>query len=509
MQKAMQEALDHFDKSLSGVENLPSILSYPPLRPSPHPSNMKKLRPAPYLSPRSTALPSQYSSLQSGPPSRNYSPSLSQQQSTPGPPSRNYSPSLSQQQSTPGPPSRNYSPSLSQQQSTPGPPSRNYSPSLSQQQSTPGPPSRNYSPSLSQQQSTPLPPSINRSPLLSQQSTSVPPCPLSPSKPLTKRGKESRKAGKEAFCAAQFSPLSEYQIRAALLKWVCTRPSYRKKAARETSFHAVTSVVVFIYRLESFIESRSVNSKFEPYGTHAFDYPIKGRTLDPWDISVSPYEMFKNEIKCVRIPHTDEAQLCPECEGKRCVPCKVCFNTGTTRCTRCHGTGKTWFRRICTVCQGRQLLICATCLGTAQLSCPSCIGQGFCCYFKELQVEYRNIMYQHTFTTLEIPHHLLAEAKGEILYEEDGRRVSPISSFPEEGINKASQVFVEISERVSGPNCQILWQRHCLKAVPVTSVCYHWKKDRKFFVYGIKNSVYCIDYPSRSTSCLPSCLVSP
>ncbi|XP_029453238.1 protein SSUH2 homolog [Rhinatrema bivittatum] len=391
----MQEALDHFDKSLEGVENLPYIVSYPPL-PSPHPKLRSTLRSSPYSSGRP-------------------------------------------------------------------------------------------SPQLTRQ-STPM-----RSP--------------SPSaKPGKKRGKEELQYGRgEVFYAIHFRPLSEQQIRELLLKWVSTQPSYRKQAAKEMIFRSVSSVTVYLYRLDTFIEERSIHAKFEPYGTHVLDRPVEGWRLDPWDLAASPFQMFNNEIKCVRVPHTDEVQMCPECEGKRCVPCKACFGTGTMRCLACEGTGRNWFRMSCSACQGRQLLKCTTCFGTAQLSCQSCIGQGFCCYFKELKVEFRNIMYQHIFTTLEIPRHLLAEAEGDILYEQDGRRVSPITSFPDESINKASQVFVEISKRFSGPDCQILWQKHHLKAVPVTTVCYQWRKDGKFFVYGIKNSVYCIDYPSQSTSCLPAC----
>ncbi|XP_029453237.1 protein SSUH2 homolog [Rhinatrema bivittatum] len=439
----MQEALNHFDKSLSSVENLPYILSFPYDLPS-LPSSCPSPSPVVQLTPLSSQRSSPYSILRL--------------KSLPLPrPSTHSAPQLR------SPPSLE----------APG------SPTL---QATTVP-SRKLAFRQTQQ---PTPPS---------------------SKSWARRGKkESKKTQTELFLPVRFLPLSEEQIRKVLLDWVSTRRSYRKRAAREMIFAVIDFVIVYLYRLETFIEERSVTLQHKPFGTSVDHGAIEDWQMDPWDVATAPSQMFHNEIKYLRMPHSEEEKICLECGGSKWVECDACLSSGTIRCSTCRGSGRSLLGSFCHICEGKQLVKCMNCMGEAKHICPSCAGQGLHYYFKELKVEFKTSIHQHICSTVEIPHHLVEAADGEILYEHDAERVDPLTTFSEQEINRASQMFVEISENVLNPGCRILRQRHYLKAVPVTRVYYRWTTAvGLFFLYGIKNSVHCTDYPDQSTSCLPVC----
>ncbi|XP_069483792.1 protein SSUH2 homolog [Ambystoma mexicanum] len=321
-----------------------------------------------------------------------------------------------------------------------------------------------------------------------------------------KKEEKQCKKSREIILPVRYTFLSEQQIREVLLKWVSNKPSYRKSAARQMIFTVVNSVIVYLYRLETFSEKRSVYLQQEPYQDCVLDLPIKGWHMGLWDIPTAPTQMFTNEVKSVRIPHTDQIKTCPECHGTKCVPCCECHATGRVRCIACQGSGTIRLGLPCLVCHGRQIVMCMKCMGETKLHCSCCNGRGLTCYYQELKAEFRSTVHEHISTRLEVPRHLVATATGEILLDHNDRTVSPITTFSEVDINRVSRMFVRISRSIAGPDCRILRQRHHLKAIPFTSVYFRWRTEvGHFFLYGIEESIYCTEYPQRTASCLPLC----
>ncbi|KAJ1165299.1 hypothetical protein NDU88_005727 [Pleurodeles waltl] len=317
---------------------------------------------------------------------------------------------------------------------------------------------------------------------------------------------KANKTPREIILPVRYTFLSEQQIREVLVKWVSNKPSFLKSAARQMTFTCVNSIIVYIYRLETFSETRSVYLQQEPYEDCVLDKPIKGWHMSLWDIPTAPSHMFTNEVKKVRIPHTDQIKTCLECHGTKWVPCSECQSSGRVRCPACQGCGTIRFGIPCLVCHGKQLVICMQCKGEAKMFCTLCNGRGLTCYFQELKAEFKSTVHEHVSTRVEVPRHLVATATGEILLDYNDKLVTPITTFSEVDINRVSRMFVRISKTIAGPACRILRQRHHLKAVPFTTVYFRWRTHvGHFYLYGIEESIHCTDYPQKNTTCLPIC----
>jgi hypothetical protein len=48
----------------------------------------------------------------------------------------------------------------------------------------------------------------------------------------------------------------------------------------------------------------------------------------PWDINAQPSDVFKNEEKFIRVPHTSSVKHCHRCRGAGHVVCTECYGKG-------------------------------------------------------------------------------------------------------------------------------------------------------------------------------------
>jgi len=48
----------------------------------------------------------------------------------------------------------------------------------------------------------------------------------------------------------------------------------------------------------------------------------------PWDINAKPSEVFRNEEKFVKVPHTSSVKQCHRCRGVGHVVCGECYGKG-------------------------------------------------------------------------------------------------------------------------------------------------------------------------------------
>ena len=93
---------------------------------------------------------------------------------------------------------------------------------------------------------------------------------------------------------------------------------------------------------------------------------------------------------------------------------------------------------------------------------------------------------------------------GQVAFEEEKLRVTPVETFDDQVVKMASAQLVA-SHMTKFPEEKILRQRHQVRVVPVTKVNYEWKgKTRSFFVYGYENKVY-VPNNSYPQSCCWGC----
>jgi hypothetical protein len=106
------------------------------------------------------------------------------------------------------------------------------------------------------------------------------------------------------------------------LKWFQT---YCKTAAAR---NFVQVMYHFQYELQTFTEKRETSWKFIPYSGGEVDGAENGPAPLPWDINAQPSDVFKNEEKFIRVPHTSSVKSCHRCRA-----------TGHIVCTECYGKG--------------------------------------------------------------------------------------------------------------------------------------------------------------------------
>ena len=122
------------------------------------------------------------------------------------------------------------------------------------------------------------------------------------------------------------------------------------------------------------------NRILESNGQQQIDGPQNGPAPQPWDILVSPSELFKEETIQVHVPHTEYVDRCSVCFGRGNVQCKTCHGCGSDRCTWCNGSGSRdrsdGGREPCSSCNGSGRRQCYACNGAGMVRCKKCKGEG-------------------------------------------------------------------------------------------------------------------------------------
>ncbi|XP_061474514.1 protein SSUH2 homolog isoform X2 [Rhineura floridana] len=270
--------------------------------------------------------------------------------------------------------------------------------------------------------------------------------------------------------------ISEDLAQEAFLEYVASKCCYSKAPARDMVFEDLQSFNTYRYRLETFTESRSTLWKTEPYGGEAIDSYLCGTPALPWDIRVEIPVMFKNEIRRIKVPHTSSLKGCPTCGccGRR--PCNKCNGRTREQCWVCHGRGFGSSDQRCSHCFGTGTVICQDCTGMGTTACSDCKGKGQLLMFIELQVEWKNNIFEYVADQRsEFPAELFKTVTGEKLFVDEQHMVNPVISFPDSAINQASRNATEQHQAQFASAARILRQGGISVAWKIPLLLRLWK----------------------------------
>ena len=100
---------------------------------------------------------------------------------------------------------------------------------------------------------------------------------------------------------------------------------------------------------------------------------------------------------------------------------------------------------------------CWTCHGCGQVECQLCHMRGqLKCYIK-LTVAWKTHKNDHIVERTALPDHLIRGAQGQEAFKDQRPRVAPVTTFPEQSVNDASQRLVS-THSAAFPNERILMQ---------------------------------------------------
>jgi len=170
--------------------------------------------------------------------------------------------------------------------------------------------------------------------------------------------------------------MTEELVREQLISLVGSHCCWGDGPAKDMKLEEITSLPALHYILESFVESRVIEGKAEPYLSGSVDGPENGQPPTAWEIPVQPTAHFTEETFHDELPHTATVESCYVCSGTGKDICMYCYGTGRVTCSSCGGTG----RILRTVPDGRggfstEYGTCFACVAGYQ-NCWACYGSG-------------------------------------------------------------------------------------------------------------------------------------
>ncbi|XP_057376317.1 protein SSUH2 homolog isoform X2 [Daphnia carinata] len=302
---------------------------------------------------------------------------------------------------------------------------------------------------------------------------------------------------------ADLPPVSEVDARNALLGMVTEHCCWGRAAARHMSIGKILSSSAFHYEIQTFTEKRETSWAFMPHGGGEVDGPRCGPAPRPWDIPADPTDLFRSEMKVLQVPHTASVKTCHRCRGAGSLLCQECHGKGWTRCLSCHGDGwgsdSAGNKERCFFCQssthGRGRQDCLKCNAKGRVACPPCDSYGQIRCYISLTITWKANTSEHIVAKSSLPEDLIRQVSGQVVYEEEGPRITPLHHFTDPTISLASTQLV-LNHNRQWPDQRILAQRQQVRMVPVTEVHYTWKRRTgKFYLYGYEHKVHAPDYP--------------
>ncbi|XP_070557315.1 protein SSUH2 homolog [Ptychodera flava] len=298
--------------------------------------------------------------------------------------------------------------------------------------------------------------------------------------------------------------ITEDQARDALLQHVSEHCCYGAKAARDLSFSKIIPSNAFHYILETFTEKRSTKWAHEPYHGQPIDGPYNGPAPGPWQIEAKQPPLFTEKVAYVEVPHTASVKPCRDCIGLGRTQCNRCDGRGRESCTHCHGRGhRTDFedgeeqRRQCHSCLGSGYEMCFRCNGLGHVICKTCDGRCQLKCFIRLTIKWSVHRDDYIVERTALPDELIRDATGDTVFNQKHPRVMPITHFPDNNINQASNTLIQRHNTAYAME-RILMQRHRVRVVPVTNLHCNWKSESfSYFVYGFEHRVHAPDYPQQ------------
>ncbi|XP_077181375.1 protein SSUH2 homolog isoform X4 [Paroedura picta] len=309
---------------------------------------------------------------------------------------------------------------------------------------------------------------------------------------------EQRKS--PAFLECRIPKMSEDVARNALLSFVNSKCCYGNRAAGELVIQELKQQMLHRYRLETFIETRVSEWTFEPCTNALVDGPQNGEPPQLWNIKVQAPQMFQEDTKKFRVPHSSLVKECHKCHGRGRYKCSGCHGAGRMRCVTCCGAKhRSKYQKRCQMCSGTGRKRCSTCSGRGHKTCTTCQGEKKLLHFIQLITTWKNNTYEFiSDDQFNFPRELLSTAMGDNIFKEENTLVYPLVGFPYPDMALASQRATAEHMAAFASTSNVLQQRQTVELIPVTEVHYQYAgKMYLYYVYGMENKVYALDYPER------------
>nr|XP_038042091.1 protein SSUH2 homolog isoform X1 [Anas platyrhynchos] len=295
-------------------------------------------------------------------------------------------------------------------------------------------------------------------------------------------------------------PLTEAAARTALLRFVATRHCYGSRAAAELHIQELRPRVTYRYRLETFSESRLSEWAFEPFTKPGASRPPGDIPPDLWDVEVGVPPLFQGQTRRCRVPRSALVRECHRCHGRGRSQCGACHGAGRARCVTCRGSRRRLKQqKRCQLCSGTGRSRCSTCSGRGSKTCTTCQGEKKLRHFRQLVITWRNNVFEFVSEHHpNFPGELLSKVSGENIFQDENVVVCPIVDFPEPAISRASRRAIAEHSAAFASSSRILRQRQTVERIPITEVHYQYLgKPYLYYIYGLENKVYALDYPER------------
>ena len=137
------------------------------------------------------------------------------------------------------------------------------------------------------------------------------------------------------------------------------------------------------------------------------------------------------------------------------------------------------------------------CVGHGEVDCHVCDATGQLKVFLRLSLKWETRNGDHVVEKSRLPKELVTGAQGNVLFQEEGLLVPPITNFCEESIAVGSQGLI-MRHAEGWLDEMIVQQRHNIRSIPVSEANYAYKAElRSFWVYGLDQKAHCPDYPAK------------
>ncbi|XP_056461959.1 protein SSUH2 homolog isoform X2 [Gadus chalcogrammus] len=287
--------------------------------------------------------------------------------------------------------------------------------------------------------------------------------------------------------------ISEEVAREAFKDYASSNCCYSNSPAEDGVITSLEPHNTYRYRLETFTESRSTDWAHKPHKGEAADFYTQPAP-QPWQVQVTPPEMFTNHTEELPVPYTSTIKDCHTCKASGTTQCDQCNGVGSKECYVCHGTGKTETGDCGRCNAGRES--CSSCNGQGTEDCETCEGRRQLMTFIQLKVEWTNHL--EDFLAQQgggLTAQELSSVTGKELFKGAQNLVYPMLGFPDPAIAQASERMVQEHQAQYLQTSRILQQRQTVELIPVAKVGYKWKGDAHCYYVAGNELHVTADYP--------------
>lgn len=141
----------------------------------------------------------------------------------------------------------------------------------------------------------------------------------------------------------------EQVVRSALQEEVSRHCCWGSRVANAMQITSLDQTSSYYLKVTSFVESRDMNSRTQPYRGDFVDGPQNGQAPSLWQMQATRPALFETKHYETPVPHTEEVFTCSNCAGVGRCSCPACAGVGTVKCHTCTGSGQ----ESCSSCSGR------------------------------------------------------------------------------------------------------------------------------------------------------------